>query len=90
MRRRETGRKRKRERKKKEERKKRRDAVQHGGGSAPVVSRWGDPPFGFSPPYKPLATRAAIHTPSEPLVLLDFDRAGAEEAAEHGGTLLAI
>lgn len=42
----------------------------------------------FSPPYKP-ATRYTPSTPSR-LVLLDFDCAGAEEAAEHGGTLLAI
>lgn len=39
-------------------------------------------------PYKP-ATRYTPSTPSR-LVLLDFDCAGAEEAAEHGGTLLAI
>lgn len=45
---------------------------------------------GFSPRLINPATRYTPSTPEPGLVLLDFDCAGAEEAAEHGGTLLAI
>lgn len=57
--------------------------IDHRGGSVLVV-----PPFGFSPPFinRHPATRHRLGTGS----FCSISIAPAEEAAEHGGTLLAI